>query len=85
MPFPPPLTNAELHDIGQRKDPADIVRLLWDIKRLHAIALRADQLQVSMGDVGGSLGMILGALRGELAELPCVVERRAGRIDSGRK
>lgn len=40
MPFRPSLTNAELHDIGQRKDPADIIRLLWEIKRLRDLTLR---------------------------------------------
>ena len=78
--FKPPLTNEELHYIGQRKDSVDIVRLLWEIKRLQAVALRADQLQGAIGPSGGSVGMILGALRNDLAELPCVLARRAERL-----
>jgi hypothetical protein len=78
--FKPSLTNEELHDIGTRKDPADIVRLLWEIKRLHSIALRADQLQAAIGPAGGAVGLVLGALRDDLAELPCVLTRRAERL-----
>jgi hypothetical protein len=78
--FKPPLRDEELRDIGRRKDPADIVRLLWEIKRLQSIALRADQLQGAIGPAGGAVGMVLGALRNDLAELPCVLARRAERL-----
>ena len=69
------LTADELRDIGQRRDPADIVRLLWEIKRLRAIALRAHQYQLTArGNVGGS-ELVLNALRRELEEEPVVAEQ----------
>jgi hypothetical protein len=42
--FDPPLTTEQLHDIGVRRDPGDIIPLLWEIKRLRALVLRADQV-----------------------------------------
>lgn len=73
--FRPPLTAAELRDIGLRRDPADIVRLLWEIKRLRAIALRAHQYEQSAyGGTGGSL-LVLNALRRELEGEPVVSEQ----------
>jgi hypothetical protein len=73
--FRPPLTAAELRDIGLRRDPADIVRLLWEIKRLRAIALRAHQYQLTAhGNVGGST-LVLNALRHELENEPVVAEQ----------
>lgn len=39
MSFRAPLTRAQLHDIGIRKDPGDINALLWEIKRLRALVL----------------------------------------------
>lgn len=73
--FRPPLTAAELREIGLRRDPADIVRLLWEIKRLRAIALRAHQYQLTAhGSVGGSI-LVLNALRHELEGEPVVAEQ----------
>ena len=74
MPFRPALTRQQLHDIGVRQDAADINTLLWEIKRLRAIALRADQLIRSLGDLGGAQGMLLSSLRSELEGEPCVAE-----------
>ena len=73
--FREPLTAAELREIGLRRDPADIIRLLWEIKRLRAIALRAHQYQASaLGEVGGST-LVLNALRRELEGEPVVAEQ----------
>lgn len=75
MTFRPKLTAAELRAIGVRRDPADIITLLWEIKRLRAIALRAHQYQASaMGNVGGST-LVLNALRLELEGEPVVAEQ----------
>lgn len=45
MPFKPPLTFDQLHDIGERnRGNPDVVALLWEIKRMQSLALRLDQL-----------------------------------------
>lgn len=50
--FKPPLTAEQLRDIGQRRDSADIIPLLWEIKRLRALVMRADQVvqRIAGGD-----------------------------------
>ena len=73
--FKAPLTLEQLHDIGQRnRDHADVKALLWEIRRLHATVLRADQ--VCRSAVGGSVPTVLmDAMRKELAEEPIVQDR----------
>ena len=75
MTFRPKLTADELRDIGLRRDPADIIRLLWEIKRLRAIALRAHQYEQST--YGGTCGsdLVLNALCRELEGEPVVAEQ----------
>ena len=52
--------------------------LLWEIHRLRAVALRADQLARSLpGPSVGSLGFITDALRDQLENEPVVLEQRA--------
>lgn len=64
MPFRPPLSLQELRDIGRRRDPADVIPLPGEIKRLHAIVRRANQLQASLGpESNGGAGLIVGCLR----------------------
>lgn len=75
MPFRPALTKAELHNIRNRQDPADIDPLLWEIKRLRAIVLRIDQLQRCLGELGGGAASLLAGLRYELKDEPCVAEQ----------
>ena len=73
--FRPKLTALELREIGLRRDPTDIVKLLWEIKRLRAIALRAHQYQATcMSEVGGST-LVLNALRRELEGEHVVAEQ----------
>jgi hypothetical protein len=48
--------------------------LLWEIKRLRALVLRIDQLQRSL-NVGGGPGILLQALRSDLAGEPCIEEQ----------
>lgn len=61
--FRPPLTAAELRDIGLRRYPADIVALPREIKRLRSIVLRAQQYQLTVhGGADGSM-LVLNALR----------------------
>ncbi|WP_174999084.1 hypothetical protein [Rugamonas aquatica] len=42
--FKPPLTTEQLRAIGLRRDAADVIPLLWEIKRLRALVLRGDQV-----------------------------------------
>jgi hypothetical protein len=70
----PKLTKADLHDIGQRSNSHDVRALLWEIRRLRGLVLRADQLQRMLGEMGGAQGLVLDSLRGELEGEPCVAE-----------
>jgi hypothetical protein len=82
MRFRKPLAEQELHDIGVRnRESADVITLLWEIKRLRALVLRADKLQRSLGNVGGGAGLILEALRNELKNEPCVKEFQKSDIE----
>lgn len=85
MPLKPPLTTAELRDIQARQDPADIHRLLWEIRRLRIIALRADQLVGLTASASGTAGIIRDSLKLELDAEPCVVEDRAQRAEMTRR
>lgn len=85
MPCKPPLTTEELHDIGQRKDAADIVRLLWEIKRLRMIAIRSNQVLRDAPMLLGPVGIVQKYLKEDLAVEPVVMEMEKLRIDSNRK
>jgi hypothetical protein len=70
-----PLTRAELHAIQERNRGApDVIALLWEIARLRATVLYADQLQRTIGTAGGAQGLVLEALRARLKDEPCVEE-----------
>lgn len=79
--FRPSLTKEQLHDIGQRMDARDIPALLWEIARLRAVAMRADQL-LQGADTNG---MIRAELRRELDACECVREQQALRLDLFKK
>lgn len=82
MPLRPPLTFDELRAIRERSDSPDVRALLWEIRRLQVIVLRADQLARSMPNVPGTAeGMIANALRAELVGEPCVEAAAAGRAE----
>jgi hypothetical protein len=70
----PKLTKSDLHAIGQHSNSPDVRALLWEIHRLRAIVLRADQLQRVLGEMGGAQGLVLNGLRAELEGEPCVAE-----------
>jgi hypothetical protein len=70
----PKLTRADLQAIRERSDSPDVRTLLWEIKRLRGLVLRADQLTRVLDNLGGSKGMILDGLRAELEGEPCVAE-----------
>lgn len=73
MLFKPPLTRDRLRDIGLRRDPQDINELLWEIKRLRALALKIDQVQRNL-TVSGGMALLLESLRADLRAEPCVLE-----------
>lgn len=70
----PKLTKSDLHEIQERNDSPDVRALLWEIKRLRGLVLRADQLQKALGEMSGSQGLMLEGLRSELEGEPCVAE-----------
>jgi hypothetical protein len=70
----PPLTKEQLRAIWEKNKSPEVRELLWEIHRLRAVVLRADQLQRSLGNVGGGTGIILQALRSTLQDEPCVKE-----------
>lgn len=75
MQFKPPLTQDILREIQTRNlESADVRMLLWEIKRLRALALYMDQLQRMMGTLPDQQGDVLEVLRRMLAEEPCVKE-----------
>jgi hypothetical protein len=68
-----PLTRVQLVDIQEwNKDNVDIFALLWEIKRLRALVLYADQLRRSLSGAEGGAGAVLELLRGQLKDEPCV-------------
>lgn len=73
--FRPKLTALQLREIGLRRDPADVIKLLWEIKRLRAIALRAHQYQATYMEGAGGSTLVLNALRRELEGEPVVAEQ----------
>lgn len=77
MPFKPPLTRQQLQDIQERNpNSADVRALLWEVKRLRAIALRTDQLLKDMPTVAGTSGLVADMLRRELADEPVILEQQ---------
>lgn len=64
MGFKPPLTKETLRAIQDRNpESADVRALLWEIKRLRALALRTDQLQRMLGTLPGPQGALLESIR----------------------
>ena len=68
------MTRTDLATIRQRSDSPDVRLLLWEIKRLRGLVLRADQLTKVLSNLGGSQGVVLDGLRAELEGEPCVEE-----------
>lgn len=73
--FKQPLTRADLAAIQARSQTPDARALLWEIARLRALVLRANQLQLSLGALAGGPRIVLDALRAELEGEPCIAER----------
>jgi hypothetical protein len=75
MGFKEPLPTERLREIQERNlDSADVRALLWEIKRMRATLLYADQLQRELPTMAGPQGAILETLRAKLKDEPCVKE-----------
>ena len=75
MGFKPPLTKETLIEIQDRnRESADVRILLWEVKRLRALALYVDQLQRMLGTLPGPQGAVLDSIRDQLKDEPCVHE-----------
>lgn len=85
MAFREPLTTEELHEIGVRKDGADVVRLLWEIKRLRAMLLSTNQVLRDIEPQLGPLGIVLKCLKDRLVVEPVIMEMEKLRVDTKRK
>lgn len=82
MPFRAPLTTKLLHEIALRRDASDVIALLWEIKRLRGLALRANQVIRDLPERSGPCGIVQECLRKELKMEPCVVDEEKRRLDS---
>lgn len=80
MGFKDPLQTDRLREIQERnRDSADVLELLWKIKRMRATLLYANQLQRMLTTLAGPQGAILETLRAKLKDEPCVKEFPAWR------
>lgn len=76
MPFKDPLTFADLRAIRERQPwNADVLALLWEVKRLRAALLRLHQVSCDLKRPAGLTGEIYDDLLAGLAKEPCVLER----------
>ena len=75
MGFKDPIPTHQLRAIQDRNlDSPDVRALLWEIKRMRATLLYADQLQRMLTTLPGPQGAILDTLRDKLKDEPCVKE-----------
>jgi hypothetical protein len=83
--MPASLTSEELRAIQawERTHRSPVVRrLLWEVFRLRAIALRADQFEALAREIpsirdGQTIGLLADALRRDLERLPLIREERS--------
>lgn len=76
MPFKLPLSHTDLRAIRERQPwNADLIALLWEVKRLRAVLLRAYQLSGDFKRPGGITGSLYDEFMEDLRKEPCVVER----------
>lgn len=64
--FRAPLSIEQLKEIQGRNDSADVLALLWEVRRLRQIAATADQLDRSLGPPVGRPGLLRASLRVQL-------------------
>lgn len=68
-----PLSIEQLKEIQGRNESADVLALLWEVRRLRSIAAMADELERSLGPRVGMSGLIRAGLRVQLDGEACVV------------
>ncbi len=77
MPFKAPLTFDELRAIRERQPwNADVIALLWEIKRMRSMLLRLHQVSGDLKRPASLVGEIYDDLMAALATEPCVIERQ---------
>jgi hypothetical protein len=64
-----------------RRSADDVIELLWEIRRLHVVLMRADQVARQMRYEFGTEGLLLSALRTELESFPILKEWEASRAE----
>ncbi|WP_447922282.1 hypothetical protein [Achromobacter aegrifaciens] len=75
-PFKPPLTFEELRAVRERQPHnADVILLLWEVKRLRSELLRWHQVSNDLKRPTGLMGDIYDELLLRLGTEPCVLER----------
>lgn len=76
MPFKSPLTHADLRTIRERQPwNPDVISLLWEVKRLRSVLLRAYQLSGDFKRPAGLTGELYDGFMKALRDEPCVQER----------
>ena len=76
MPFKQPLTHADLRTIRERQPwNPDVIALLWEVKRLRSVLLRAYQLSDDFKRPAGITGGLYDDFMSALRDEPCVIER----------
>ncbi|WMD23695.1 hypothetical protein RAS12_09980 [Achromobacter seleniivolatilans] len=76
MPFKAPLTHADLRIIRERQPwNPDVIALLWEVKRLRSVLLRAYQLSGDFKRPAGITGELYDDFMKGLRLEPCVLER----------
>lgn len=76
--FPRPLTHDELRAIRERQPwNPDVLTLLWEVKRLRSMMLRAYQLSGEFHRPVGVLANCYDEYMAQLVVEPCVLERDA--------
>lgn len=76
MPFKDPLTADQLRAIRERQPwNPDVISLLWEIKRLRSIILRANQLSCDLQRPNGILATVFDDWIQQIHAEPCVLER----------
>ncbi|MGI4812003.1 MAG: hypothetical protein ACRYG5_06685 [Janthinobacterium lividum] len=75
-----PLTAAELAEIHDLHDSPVVRKLLWEIHRLRATVLRANQVRIACGDTPPGIPHVLwDVFVGELEREPCITDPRTPR------
>ncbi|AZS82709.1 hypothetical protein ELS24_20720 [Achromobacter spanius] len=76
MTFKAPLSHEDLRTIRERQPwNSDVIALLWEVKRLRSLLLRAYQLSDDFKRPAGITGDLYDEFMAALRQEPCVIER----------